>query len=903
MNAPLIPQKSCHSLIRSAAFAFAAMAASSVFATTAYVSTTGDDSTAVLDDSETPYKTVFAAISALGPDGGTVQVAKGEYSEQTESHTGITIAAPVKVVGETADPDETVIKYAGYPGNFIVLDHAGAGFYGVTLRDGRASGAVQGLGVKILENGGTISNCVVRNCSGSGYSMTGGGIYCTSANGVISHTIVRDCVVGDENRWGGDKAAGIHVVSGHVDNCLVLNCYTTTTAPAVAGYPKSAGGIYAGTDATVENCTVVNCRGTMTGGIWATKNCSGIVNCVAVDCGYPGEKDSGAGALTWAVTAAKFTNFATDEATAPAGTDCIAGVTANDFADYANGDYTPAVGGKLYNTGKALAGSPSEDLARNARVFADAIDIGAYEQYTSASLLVVGNPENIGTPSVDWGVHTDLSGAQTITIQAAVTNEAADTITGTTGWGLYVKTGEEWSMVVSGSGTTATFTVPSEPSMLEWTFAKEFAVATDTAGQGTVSDVAEWVEDGGTVTPVVTPAEGWYFLGWESGSTQTTFTVTGPTTFKALFLPVGIDAPVQYVSKDGNNENDGFTPESAKANPQAALTLLKSYGTTGGVMHVAPGTYRTPGLDSSTPSLLISTPISIIGDTGNPDDVLFEHGGASEFLVLDNAAASLSSVTLTNGYTSGQFASSGVKILAGGGTVTNCVIENCVASNGYQNRGVVYITSASGLLTHTIIRDNTLSDENRWGGIKAAVYATAGRIENCLIENCGTTTAKPAEAGYPRSAGGIYASGTALVRNCTVVQCRGTKTGGIWIDGSDARVVNCVAFDCDYPGEKDTAAGEKCWAGAASGFDHCATGEATAVNATCVAAVAESAFYDYASGDYRPLGDGLLYNAGTEIPEFDNGLDLAGRSRLQKSKLDIGCYECQALPPTILFAR
>lgn len=41
-------------------------------AATAYVSTTGNDGEAVLDDADHPYGTVSGAVAALGEEGGTV---------------------------------------------------------------------------------------------------------------------------------------------------------------------------------------------------------------------------------------------------------------------------------------------------------------------------------------------------------------------------------------------------------------------------------------------------------------------------------------------------------------------------------------------------------------------------------------------------------------------------------------------------------------------------------------------------------------------------------------------------------------------------------------------------------------------------------------------------------------
>jgi len=57
--------------------------------------------------------------------------------------------------------------------------------------------------------------------------------------------------------------------------------------------------------------------------------------------------------------------------------------------DYANGDYTPASGGPLYNAGANYEGMASVDLAGNPRKIGSKIDIGCYEASSSAFMIIV----------------------------------------------------------------------------------------------------------------------------------------------------------------------------------------------------------------------------------------------------------------------------------------------------------------------------------------------------------------------------------------------------------------------------------------------------------------------------------------------------------------------------------
>ena len=75
----------------------------------------------------------------------------------------------------------------------------------------------------------------------------------------------------------------------------------------------------------------------------------------------------------------KFLNgaFDGDVTELPEGT--VTGTAESFFKDYANGDYTPASGGPLYNAGANYDGMASVDLAGKKRKAGNHIDIGCYE--------------------------------------------------------------------------------------------------------------------------------------------------------------------------------------------------------------------------------------------------------------------------------------------------------------------------------------------------------------------------------------------------------------------------------------------------------------------------------------------------------------------------------------------
>ena len=79
-----------------------------------YVATNGDDANDGLSQT-TAKATIQAAVDALGAEGGTVNVAKGEYvfAPPAANQPLVTITAAVEVVGMTGNPADVVIRRTG----------------------------------------------------------------------------------------------------------------------------------------------------------------------------------------------------------------------------------------------------------------------------------------------------------------------------------------------------------------------------------------------------------------------------------------------------------------------------------------------------------------------------------------------------------------------------------------------------------------------------------------------------------------------------------------------------------------------------------------------------------------------------------------------------------------------
>lgn len=218
-----------------------------------------------------------------------------------------------------------------------------------------------------------------------------------------------------------------------------------------------------------------------------------------------------------------------------------------------------------------------------------------------------------------------------------------------------------------------------------------------------------------------------------------------------------------YVSIDGNDENDGYEPTSAKATLAAAVNAAKIDGQK---IIVQDGEYAISS------QLSITKNVRIVSANG-PEKTIIHGAGTHSLLTLNNSSAIVEGITWTNGYQYIQSSpsttppASGITITAG--VLKDCTVLKC-KSEGYGTAAVAVKGANAAIIGGSIKENstiyNTKSDYNHkrtWSLVGAGLIITDGLAENVIIaDNRGC------------SAVGVYQTG-GIVRNCQILRNIGSS--------------------------------------------------------------------------------------------------------------------------------
>lgn len=349
---------------------------------------------------------------------------------------------------------------------------------------------------------------------------------------------------------------------------------------------------------------------------------------------------------------------------------------------------------------------------------------------------------------------------------------------------------------------------------------------------------------------------------------------------------VRVCIPKAYVSATGSRTFPFDTPAKATDNLLDVIPLV----TDGGEIEIGPGLFTLHGEAKLTEA------VSVRGAGRDATRLALEEGVVSRVVLLDNAGARLSGVTVSGGrlmegwFASGANAGAGILISSNGGVVEDCRISGNLCTSGTEfYGGGVALYGGNAHLSRCEVSCNT----NFSGayGEGAGVYARDGCvIDNCLIaENTGVYGA------------GLYGVGAHYVTNCTFVGNQASQRGGgIYEETLSCRYANVLFFGNtntrDAPDFYVNSSDES----VARCFTNCLAGE---TDGNFVAKIDDPLFVDYAGGDYRLMDESPACDGGFTEGWMRATSDLDGNSRVRGRGVDVGCYESQKEAALFLFMR
>jgi len=314
---------------------------------------------------------IQTAVDFASP-GESVIVSNGVYEygrpAKGKSRTCVSVAKAVDVRGFTGKPDDVVLRVTECPSGYsiqVASLSSGAMLSSVAIEGGCAG---EGSGVT-AKSGSVVSNCVIRNCHGSGSA-----IYNYNEGGA---PLVTHCVISNNtaDTSTGDTAAALFLGLGaRCMNCLIVD-------NRASGNTAIVGGVFVYGPSAIFSSTIVRNEGRGFGALRVRQITGVVSNCVLAG---NAAIDGGAGNRNWNQTepygnrSDRFWSCATDDAD-KINDRCFVVSPTDVFADYEKGDYRPKNGSSIVDAGAFWPGAPATDLGGDARVQGGGIDIGCYE--------------------------------------------------------------------------------------------------------------------------------------------------------------------------------------------------------------------------------------------------------------------------------------------------------------------------------------------------------------------------------------------------------------------------------------------------------------------------------------------------------------------------------------------
>ena len=737
---------------------------------------------------------------------------------------------------------------AGARGGSIFMNHASARVENCTVSGGNA--VTQGGNIFINNASAVVTNSTVSNGTAG---QSGGNVYISNGT-VVDSTIAGGRANGTSWDHGGGN---VFATPGRLTRCVI-------TGGSLASNNQGGGVRSRNASTVIEDCLVY---GNANGGICLEGKGSHFNNTVVSNEAY-GIWGYGSNPGTFA-NCIVYGNYTANDSinewsgNHPAAADmyncafgqdklknsvdittyanCVYLSDDSAFVDYANGDYHIVAGSALQDAGASdnRADASALDLDGNPRL-SGVVDIGCYE-----------------IQKVDMTV--------TFALTSALDH-------------LYAP-------------VTASFEASTQNAPGSVTYTYNFGDGTqpETTVEATISHT---FENPGTYDVTITAVSG-----------NATATLTRENC-------ISLVSRITYVTLD--NANAAFpydTPETGYATFAAALAAAVD----GSEIRVGDGVYNQSAKHT------VNKAVTIAGNAANPGAVVFRNTasavsgqGDKRVMAIDNANALVCGLTLQGGQV---YHGNGGNLTISAGMISNCVIRGGIAIAGTDaefGMGAGVSLTGSGVVTHCVITNNETqgASSGKWvqGGAVVFPWGSSGKLLNSLIAHNRWTIDSDTANG---SAGILYHGSTSgsRVENCTVVAneivgtCGASCAAGVRCDWN-SWVRNTVIAGNRIGQEVSNVFLAKDGDVWQDGLNTCVTEDALpSENATCTSASLAQMFADYSHGNYQPLPGGALFDKGIEPTHAGSAVDLAGKPRVSFSKIDIGCYETDIQPATVVIFR
>ena len=262
-------------------------------------------------------------------------------------------------------------------------------------------------------------------------------------------------------------------------------------------------------------------------------------------------------------------------------------------------------------------------------------------------------------------------------------------------------------------------------------------------------------------------------------------------------------AATYYVSPNGDDANNGTSWATALRTPNAGFAKINSIK--GSTLIISNGVYQMTAAIGCTGGSSEANRSIVKGLTGNPDDVIFDAGGAHECLRLASRIT-VSGITLSNGVNKASCVGAGIRFAdtTEGGTdyeivISNCVVTCCTNALASGSNGAAVALYGRNIMVDSVVRNNS-SVSSRGAGVLMMNNGSMNgipKLKRCRIEGnvAATDGGGVYVASYNGSTSALGGLNVIEIEDCEIVGNTASTGGGggvYGVDNLDVRLTGCT---------------------------------------------------------------------------------------------------------------